>query len=138
MPLLGKHFHVHSVDLRGRGRSGRTPGRYTLDNMGNDLVRFLRGVIGPPAVVSGLSSGGVSVDHVPEPPGDGSLDARSGSRIVHRDADPMGSGVARLSADCPMVNTAVTDRAAKIRQAAVYQRLPTGSPLAVTPSTAPT
>lgn len=59
MPLLGKHFHVHAVDLRGQGRSSRTPGRYTLDNMGNDLVRFLRGVIGRPAVVSGLSSGGV-------------------------------------------------------------------------------
>ena len=59
MPLLGKHFHVHAVDLRGQGRSSRTPGRYTLDNMGNDLVRFLDGVIGRPAVVSGLSSGGV-------------------------------------------------------------------------------
>jgi len=43
MPLLGKHFHVHAVDLRGQGRSGRTPGRYTLDNMGNDLVRSCAG-----------------------------------------------------------------------------------------------
>jgi len=59
MPLLAKHFQVHAVDLRGQGRSGRTPGRYTLDNMGNDLVRFLDGVIGRPAFVSGLSSGGV-------------------------------------------------------------------------------
>jgi pimeloyl-ACP methyl ester carboxylesterase len=42
-----------------RGRSTRTPGRYTLDNMGNDLVRFLDLVIGRPAIVSGLSSGGV-------------------------------------------------------------------------------
>lgn len=58
MPLLGKNFHVHAIDVRGHGRSTRTPGRYTLDNMGNDLVRFLDGVIGRPAVVSGLSSGG--------------------------------------------------------------------------------
>jgi hypothetical protein len=57
--LLKDHFHVHAVDLRGQGRSTRTPGRYTLDNMGNDLVRFMALVIRRPAVVSGLSSGGV-------------------------------------------------------------------------------
>ena len=59
MPLLAEHFQVFAVDLRGQGRSTRTPGRYTLDNMGNDLVRFLDLVIGRPAIVSGLSSGGV-------------------------------------------------------------------------------
>src|SRR4030095_6114452 len=32
---------------------------YTLDNMGNDLVRFIDRAIGRPVVVSGLSSGGV-------------------------------------------------------------------------------
>jgi pimeloyl-ACP methyl ester carboxylesterase len=59
MPLLAERFEVFAVDLRGQGRSTRTPGRYTLDNMGNDLVRFLDLVIGRPAIVSGLSSGGV-------------------------------------------------------------------------------
>jgi len=59
MPLLAEHFHVHAVDLRGQGRSTWTPGRYTLDNIGNDLVRFIDLVIGRPAVISGLSSGGV-------------------------------------------------------------------------------
>ena len=59
MPLLAEHFQVFAVDLRGQGRSTRTPGRYTLDNMGNDLVRFIDLVIGRPAIVSGLSSGGV-------------------------------------------------------------------------------
>lgn len=59
MAPLAEHFHVHAVDLRGQGRSSRTPGRYTLDNIGNDLVRFLDGVIGRPAFVSGLSSGGL-------------------------------------------------------------------------------
>jgi len=57
--LLKDRFHVHAVDLRGQGRSSRTPGRYTLDNMGNDLVRFLALVIKRPTIVSGLSSGGV-------------------------------------------------------------------------------
>ncbi|HEY5009152.1 MAG TPA: alpha/beta hydrolase [Caulobacteraceae bacterium] len=57
--LLKDRFQIFAVDLRGQGRSGRTPGRYTLDNMGNDLVRFIQGAIGRPAIVSGLSSGGV-------------------------------------------------------------------------------
>jgi pimeloyl-ACP methyl ester carboxylesterase len=59
LPLLAEHFQAFAVDLRGQGRSSRTPGRYTLDNMGNDLVRFLDTVVGRPAIVSGLSSGGV-------------------------------------------------------------------------------
>ena len=59
MPLLAEHFQAFAVDLRGQGRSTRAPGRYTLDNMGNDLVRFIDGAIGRPAIVSGLSSGGV-------------------------------------------------------------------------------
>ena len=59
MPRLAEHFEVFAVDLRGQGRSTRTPGRYTLDNMGNDLVRFIDTVIARPTYVSGLSSGGV-------------------------------------------------------------------------------
>ena len=59
MGLLKDRFQLFAVDLRGQGRSGRTPGRYTLDNMGNDLVRLIQGVIGRPTTVSGLSSGGV-------------------------------------------------------------------------------
>jgi pimeloyl-ACP methyl ester carboxylesterase len=59
MPRLAEDFEVFAVDLRGQGRSTRTPGRYTLDLMGNDLVRFIDIVIGRPTIVSGLSSGGV-------------------------------------------------------------------------------
>jgi pimeloyl-ACP methyl ester carboxylesterase len=59
MPLLAEHFQVFAVDLRGQGRSTWTPGRYTLDIMGNDLARFIDLVIGRPVTVSGNSSGGV-------------------------------------------------------------------------------
>ena len=59
MPRLAEHFEVFAVDPRGQGRSTRTPGRYTLDNIGNDFVRFIDSVIGRPTYVSGLSSGGV-------------------------------------------------------------------------------
>jgi pimeloyl-ACP methyl ester carboxylesterase len=59
MDLLKEHYQVFAVDLRGQGRSSRTPGRYTLDNFGNDLVRVIALAIGRPVLVSGLSSGGV-------------------------------------------------------------------------------
>ncbi|AXX32019.1 alpha/beta fold hydrolase [Actinosynnema pretiosum subsp. pretiosum] len=59
MPLPARDFHVFAVDLRGRGRSTRTPRRYSLDDFGNDLVRFLALVVRRPAVVAGNSSGGV-------------------------------------------------------------------------------
>jgi pimeloyl-ACP methyl ester carboxylesterase len=59
MALLAKDFQVYAVDLRGQGRSTWTPGRYTLDNMGNDLVRFIATVIRRPVVTSGCSSGGL-------------------------------------------------------------------------------
>lgn len=59
MRLLADHYQVYAVDLRGQGRSTCTPGRYSLDIFGGDLVRFIDHVIGRPTVVSGLSSGGV-------------------------------------------------------------------------------
>jgi len=59
MALLATDFHVFAVDLRGQGRSTWTPGRYTLDNMGNDLVRFIATVIRRPVITSGCSSGGL-------------------------------------------------------------------------------
>ncbi|MCV7348085.1 alpha/beta hydrolase [Mycolicibacterium rhodesiae] len=59
MKLLSQRFQVYAVDLRGQGRSTWTPGRYSLDLFGSDLVRFIDRVIARPVVVSGLSSGGV-------------------------------------------------------------------------------
>jgi pimeloyl-ACP methyl ester carboxylesterase len=59
MKLLEPDFRAFAVDLRGQGRSSRTPGRYSLDNWGNDLVRFIQLVIKRPTIVAGLSSGGV-------------------------------------------------------------------------------
>ncbi len=59
MKLLAEHFQVFAIDLRGQGKSSRTPGRYTFDNFGNDIIKLITFVIGRPVVVSGLSSGGV-------------------------------------------------------------------------------
>lgn len=59
IPLLAEHFHVFAVDMRGQGRSTWTPKRYSLDNFGSDLTRFIQIVVGRPVIVSGCSSGGV-------------------------------------------------------------------------------
>lgn len=59
MAFLEKDFQVFAVSLRGQGRSSWTPRRYTFDNMGNDLVRFISLVIKRPVITSGCSSGGV-------------------------------------------------------------------------------
>jgi pimeloyl-ACP methyl ester carboxylesterase len=59
MKILEKDFQVFAVDLRGQGRSSRTPGRYTLDSIAGDVMRFIQQVVGRPTFVSGLSSGGV-------------------------------------------------------------------------------
>ena len=59
MKILEADFRVFAIDLRGQGRTTRTPGRYTLDNMANDVVRFIQTVVGRACFVSGLSSGGV-------------------------------------------------------------------------------
>jgi pimeloyl-ACP methyl ester carboxylesterase len=57
--ILSADFQVYAVDLRGQGRSTWTPARYTLDNMGGDLMRFIATVVRRPVVTSGCSSGGV-------------------------------------------------------------------------------
>lgn len=59
MQRLEDRFRVYAVDLRGQGRTSRTPGRYTFDNLGSDLVRFIHITIGRPTIVCGFSSGGV-------------------------------------------------------------------------------
>ena len=41
------NFEAFAVDLRGQGRSSRTPGRYTLDNIGGYLKDFATRTFGP-------------------------------------------------------------------------------------------
>lgn len=59
LPELSKMFQVFVPDLRGHGKSTWTPGRYSYNICGNDLKNFIWEVIRRPAIVSGLSSGGV-------------------------------------------------------------------------------
>ncbi len=59
LPELSKRFHIFVPDLRGHGKSTRTPGQYSYNICGNDLKCFIQEVIRQPALVAGLSSGGV-------------------------------------------------------------------------------
>jgi pimeloyl-ACP methyl ester carboxylesterase len=59
LPELSKRFHVFVPDLRGHGKSTGTPGHYSYDTCGSDLKHFIQEVIQQPALVAGLSSGGV-------------------------------------------------------------------------------
>lgn len=59
LPELSRSFHVFVPDLRGHGKSTRTPGHYSYNICGDDLRTFIRQVIQQPALVAGLSSGAV-------------------------------------------------------------------------------
>jgi len=59
MPALAQRFQVFVVDLRGHGKSTRTPGSYSYNICGEDLTAFIREIVQRPAIVAGLSSGGV-------------------------------------------------------------------------------
>ncbi len=70
MPKLARRFTVYAIDVRGHGNSSWTPGDYSWDSAGTDVARFVRQVVGRPAIVSGNSSGGIlalwCASHVPE------------------------------------------------------------------------
>lgn len=59
MPHFSKKYHVFVVDIRGHGKSARTPGHYSYNIIGGDLKEFLGKVVKKPAIISGLSSGGI-------------------------------------------------------------------------------
>jgi pimeloyl-ACP methyl ester carboxylesterase len=59
VPHFSRNYHVFVVDVRGHGKSTKTPGEYSYNIIGQDLKAFLENVITVPAIVSGLSSGAV-------------------------------------------------------------------------------
>ncbi len=59
IPNFSKKHHVFVVDVRGHGKSTRTPGAYSYNIIGEDLKKFLQEVVREPVIVSGLSSGAV-------------------------------------------------------------------------------
>jgi pimeloyl-ACP methyl ester carboxylesterase len=58
IPELSLHYHLYAPDLRGHGKSGRSPGRYTLADYAEDIASFLANVVETPAALYGHSLGG--------------------------------------------------------------------------------
>jgi pimeloyl-ACP methyl ester carboxylesterase len=57
LPALAARWHVHAIDLRGHGRSGRAAGAYRVIDYVPDVVAFLRDGLAGPAIVLGHSLG---------------------------------------------------------------------------------
>ena len=64
IPSFTGRWHVFAFDLRGHGKSGRTPNQYRSRDYAGDIARFLDKVGGHPAVMFGHSLGGVASMHV--------------------------------------------------------------------------
>lgn len=59
MPELAIDWHLFAPDLRGHGQSERANGRYRLQDYADDVIVFLREVVGKPAAIVGHSLGGM-------------------------------------------------------------------------------
>lgn len=59
LPELTSQFHVYAMDLRGHGKSGRTPGAYRIQDFLSDVLAFIKHQINQPAIVFGHSFGGM-------------------------------------------------------------------------------
>jgi pimeloyl-ACP methyl ester carboxylesterase len=57
VPSLAFDYHLHALDFRGHGRSGRTPGSYRVVDYVPDVLTYLRQAIEAPAVLLGHSLG---------------------------------------------------------------------------------
>lgn len=61
---LVKRFHMVRVDLRGHGESDRTPGSYTIPDVGDDVAALCDELDLAPAVLVGHSLGAVTVAYL--------------------------------------------------------------------------
>jgi len=59
MSTLTLRWHVFALDFRGQGKSDRTPGQYQAKYYVGDVVQFLRQQLEEPAILFGLSAGGL-------------------------------------------------------------------------------
>jgi pimeloyl-ACP methyl ester carboxylesterase len=56
---LEKSWHVYTCDMRGHGKSNRTPGKYRAVDFASDVVAFIQKQIREPVVLVGHSNGGI-------------------------------------------------------------------------------
>ena len=60
VPALTAHFRVLRYDTRGHGASAVTPGPYSIEQLGRDVVGLLDGLDIERALFCGLSMGGMT------------------------------------------------------------------------------
>ncbi len=58
-PILADSWHLHALDHRGHGQSGRTPGAYRLTDYARDAVAVVR-ALSEPTILFGHSLGAVA------------------------------------------------------------------------------
>lgn len=59
MPVLSTYFRILRYDMRGHGRSGITPGSYSIERLGRDVIGLLDALEISRAHFCGLSLGGM-------------------------------------------------------------------------------
>jgi len=59
MPALRLRWHLYALDFRGHGKSGRVPGKYHSKVYGQDVGAFLKKRVDKPAILFGMSAGGL-------------------------------------------------------------------------------
>lgn len=63
-PYFSKNYKVITVDLRGHGRSGKPPGRYSIKLFADDAAVLLKELDLCPAHIHGISMGGATGLHL--------------------------------------------------------------------------
>jgi len=58
-PSLEQSWHIYACDLRGHGKSSRTPGKYHAVDFYPDIVNFIQSQIREPVILVGHSIGGI-------------------------------------------------------------------------------
>lgn len=59
MPAFCLRWHLYALDFRGHGKSGRVPGKYHSKFYGQDVIAFLKKRVDKPAILFGMSAGGL-------------------------------------------------------------------------------
>lgn len=59
IPALSTRWHIYALDFRGHGRSGRVSGKYRPEHYVADAKAFLQDQLTEPAVLFGVSAGGL-------------------------------------------------------------------------------
>ena len=59
LPTMSLLWHTYALDFRGQGKSGRVPGQYLSKYYVADVEKFLQQQLDEPAMLFGLSAGGL-------------------------------------------------------------------------------